>query len=156
MAGNGNVMIGNAAGYNLTSSNLFDIGNVQQSSAANDQNYSLLYGNFAGVAATTTGQFLDVNGHLGSATSSVSVTSCGTGSPTVTGSDNGGVITAGTVATTCTLNFASNWNYNPSCVVTSRTASVAVGYSITTSTLIITNATLNNDVVDYRCFGNPN
>jgi hypothetical protein len=96
-----------------------------------------------------------VNGHLGSATSSVSVTSCGTGSPSVTGSDNGGVITAGTVATTCTLNFASAWTYLPSCVVTSRTASIVVGYSVTTSTLVITNATLGADVIDFRCMGNP-
>jgi hypothetical protein len=150
------VALGDYAGYNSTIPNAFYVGDIHQSSAANDQNYSLLYGNFSGVVATTTGQFLDVNGHLGSATSTVSVTSCGTGSPTVTGSDNGGVITAGTVATTCTLNFASKWNYNPSCVVTSRTASVAVGYSVTTSTLTVTNAALGADVIDYHCYGNPN
>jgi hypothetical protein len=150
------VALGSYAGRNSTIPNAFYVGNVSQSSAANDQNYSLLYGNFSGVAATTTGQFLQVNGHLGSATSTVSVTSCGTGSPTVTGSDNGGVITAGTVATTCTLNFASKWNYAPSCVVTSRTASIAVGYSVTTSTLTVTNAALGADVIDYHCYGNPN
>jgi hypothetical protein len=58
------VALGFAAGFNSTIPNAFYVGNIQQSSAANDQKYSLLYGNFAGVAATTTGQFLTVNGNL--------------------------------------------------------------------------------------------
>jgi hypothetical protein len=58
------VAFGYEAGFNSTIPNAFYVGNVQQSSAANDQNYSLLYGNFSGVVATTTGQFLTVNGNL--------------------------------------------------------------------------------------------
>jgi hypothetical protein len=58
------VALGYEAGFNSTIPNAFYVGNVQQSSAANDQNYSLLYGNFSGVVATTTGQFLTVNGNL--------------------------------------------------------------------------------------------
>lgn len=63
--GIGNVALGSYAGSDSTNaSNSFFVGNVQQSSAANDQNYSLLYGNFAGSAGTTGGQFLQVNGNF--------------------------------------------------------------------------------------------
>lgn len=61
-AGNGGVAIGNFAGSNATGSNLFYLGNIQQTSTGNDNSSSLLYGNFSGVAGTTTGQFLNVNG----------------------------------------------------------------------------------------------
>jgi len=57
------VALGAYAGYNSTIPNAFYVGNRQQSTAANDQNYSLLYGNFAGTAGTTTGQFLQINGN---------------------------------------------------------------------------------------------
>jgi len=68
-SGGSNVALGYyAAGYN-TVSNTFYVNNINQSTTANDKAYSLLYGNFAGTAATTTGQFLDVNGKLGVNTS---------------------------------------------------------------------------------------
>jgi hypothetical protein len=57
------VALGAYAGYNSTIPNAFYVGNIQQSTATNDQNYSLLYGNFAGTAGTTTGQFLQINGN---------------------------------------------------------------------------------------------
>ena len=62
--GSSNVGLGYYAGAYATTSNNFYVGNINQSTAANDQNYSLLYGNFAGVAATTTGQFVNVGGTL--------------------------------------------------------------------------------------------
>jgi hypothetical protein len=65
LQGNGNVMVGDYAGSNYAGSNAFFIGNVSQSSAVNDQAYSLLYGTFAGTPGTTAGQSLTVNGTLG-------------------------------------------------------------------------------------------
>ena len=92
--GNGNVGLGWYAGAYWTGSNAFFVNNIIQSTVANDKNYSLLYGNFAGVQGTTVGQFLTVNGTL-SQTKAVSalalLTSTGTisayaGDSTCTGS----------------------------------------------------------------------
>ena len=62
--GSSNVALGYNAGYNETGSNHFYVNNINQTSLANDKAYSLLYGNFAGTAGTTAGQFLDTNGVL--------------------------------------------------------------------------------------------
>jgi hypothetical protein len=64
-SGANNILLGYAAGkYITTNSNSFYVNNIDQTNTAGDKAYSLLYGNFAGVAATTTGQFLQVNGTL--------------------------------------------------------------------------------------------
>jgi hypothetical protein len=61
----GDVGLGYSAGrYTTSTGNEFFVNNIDQSTYANDKAYSLLYGNFAGSAATTTGQFLTVNGNL--------------------------------------------------------------------------------------------
>ena len=62
--GSSSVALGYTAGKYSTVSNTFYVNNTDQSTLANDKAYSLLYGNFAGVAATTTNQFLNVNGNL--------------------------------------------------------------------------------------------
>ncbi len=62
--GTGNVGIGYNAGRYETGSNKFFIGNVDQSTEANDRAFSLLYGVFAGSAGTTSGQSLTINGAL--------------------------------------------------------------------------------------------
>lgn len=100
-------------------------------------------------------------GNLGFATSSVSVSTCGT-SPSVTGSNNSGIITVGSVAATaCTLNFATStnpWSSVPNCLVTNQSMSVvnAMTYAVTTSTLTISQTGLTGDILNYSCFGNPN
>lgn len=71
ITGNNNVGIGNYAGYaSGTGSNMFFVGNVQQTSQANDAAYSLMYGTFSGYSTDLTGQTLTINAAL-----TVSVTS---------------------------------------------------------------------------------
>src|SRR3990167_2221174 len=72
--GSGNLLIGNFAGAYETSSNTFYVNNIDQSNTANDKAYSLLYGKFAGVSATTTGQPLIINGNVGIGTTAPSST----------------------------------------------------------------------------------
>jgi hypothetical protein len=62
--GSGDVFLGNYAGYNNITTNTFYVNDIQESSAANDQAYSLLYGQFSGVAASTTNQQLTINGNV--------------------------------------------------------------------------------------------
>jgi hypothetical protein len=71
--GSSNVALGYAAGYNETSSNHFYVGNVQQSSLANDQAYSLMYGTFSGTAGSLTGQQLVINGNVGIGTTNPTI-----------------------------------------------------------------------------------
>ncbi|MFA5840782.1 MAG: tail fiber domain-containing protein [Candidatus Paceibacterota bacterium] len=63
--GSSNVALGYAAGSFETGSNAFYVNNIQQTSLSNDQNFSLLYGKFSGVAGSTVGQQLVINGNVG-------------------------------------------------------------------------------------------
>jgi hypothetical protein len=64
-AGSNNVALGYSAGYNYLGSNGFFVNNVQETSVANDEAYSLLYGTFSGTAGSLTGQQLVINGNVG-------------------------------------------------------------------------------------------
>lgn len=72
LTGNGNTAFGNYSGYNETGSNAFYVNNIQQSSLANDQAFSLMYGQFSGTAGSLTNQQLTVNGTLNVNTSTTS------------------------------------------------------------------------------------
>jgi hypothetical protein len=93
-------------------------------------------------------QFL---GNIGS----TSVTSCGTGSPTVSGDNTKGVITVGTVATTCTLNFSHTLSVTPGCVFSPSIG----GLTLPTLTITASSAVINfgvqaigNGKISYWCF----
>jgi hypothetical protein len=89
--------------------------------------------------------------HLGGATPVLS--SCGT-SPTLdaNATDQSGTITVGAGASSCTLIFSQPKLSIPHCNVTSQTGTIAISYTETASALVITNATLGGDLVDYNCF----
>jgi hypothetical protein len=63
--GSTNVALGSNAGRYETGSNSFYLNNIDQTNLAGDKNYSLLYGTFSGVAGSTTGQQLVINGNVG-------------------------------------------------------------------------------------------
>ena len=56
---------------------------------------------------------VDNQGHEWTSGYAPVVSSCGTGSPSVVGDDEGGTITTGTAATSCTLTFSSAYRYTP-------------------------------------------
>lgn len=66
--------------------------------------------------ATSTGAPVagyDSDGHPFTSGPAPTVSSCGTGSPTIVGDDRGGTITTGTAATACTLTFSKAWQKTP-------------------------------------------
>jgi len=62
--GDRNVGVGAYSGNYETGSNSFYVNNIDESNTDNDKAYSLLYGNFSGVAGSLTGQQLTVNGQF--------------------------------------------------------------------------------------------
>lgn len=81
--------------------------------------------------------------------------SCGTGSPTVSGSNIAGLITTGTgTPTSCTVTFAAPGYTNvPYCVVTAQTSAQMTAYVVTNTTITLTTTATNNVKVNYRCDG---
>lgn len=108
--------------------------------------------------STTSTNALYVNGHQGFALSNVTTTSCGT-LPSVSGSDNAGVITVGSgVQTSCTLSFATKWTVAPVCTESDNSVAVTGDISsVTTSSVTFSfSASLGSGLIYYTCMGNPN
>lgn len=89
-------------------------------------------------------------------------TNCGTGSPTVAGTDTAGIITLGTTpASGFQVNFNGTWPAAPSCIVQSALATMVVGkmpiavVTTTTTMTVTTNGTAPSsaDKYQYHCLG---
>jgi hypothetical protein len=81
------------------------------------------------------------------------VTACGAG-PSVSGTDQAGVITTGTgLVTACTLNFSAPMSATPFCIVTSNSTSVNVGItSVNTAAMVLgMSVTLPGGKIYYVC-----
>lgn len=102
----------------------------------------------------TTGQLV-MNGHIQGGGFYPTVSSCGGGSPSISGSDTAGKINVGTSTSTCTVNFGSAWPSAPICVVSNETARIAMRAVPGTTTLVISAAAnfAASTVLNYICFG---
>jgi hypothetical protein len=78
-----------------------------------------------------------------------SISSCGTSPSAATGTDLSGHVTEGTTATGCTITFSTGTTFN-SCTVSLSTGA-AVGVSTLGSTLVVTHASLSNNVLYWTC-----
>ncbi|HEV2225014.1 MAG TPA: hypothetical protein VGR84_18630 [Candidatus Acidoferrales bacterium] len=90
-----------------------------------------------------------------SAPAAPSLASCGTGSPTITGTDGQGTVTTGTSAATCHVNFATAYTNKPNCTVTWQVEADALSYSIAVGGLVVTPASsVSGHLFNYRCSAN--
>lgn len=81
------------------------------------------------------------------------LTSCGTGSPAILGTDVAGLVTMGTAATGCVITFRTAYLATPWCVVTSQSPILSpVNYTAATTALTLT-ASANGLLVNYWCSG---
>lgn len=96
-------------------------------------------------------------GHLTSLQATApTLSSCGTSPSTVTGTDQNGTFTVGTIATACTLTFTTAWVNTPMCFANDRTSVLAVRVTPTTTTAVFDTATaasISSQVIDYWCIG---
>ena len=109
---------------------------------------------FGGVAKLATfGTATSVPLHLASAQTTAPVlTSCGTGSPTIVGSDTAGTITMGTSATGCIATFNVSYTSAPHCTVTWRaTPLLSQSYVVAAATITLTQTSASGNLVDYVC-----
>lgn len=107
-----------------------------------------------GVIGMDTGNNVYFPAHVLSLGKAPAVSSCGGGSPAITGTDFGGVITMGTSATGCTLTFAKAYVATPWCVVTSQTSTATpVAYTPSLTTLTETQVSTSSNLVNYICIG---
>ena len=111
--GNSVILLGPYSGNYNTINNAFYLNNVDQSNTANDKAYSLLYGNFAGSAGTTAGQFLTINAATTTANGNLIVSGnvgIGTSSPSqllTVGNNNQFTVSSAGAATTTNLSVTT-------------------------------------------------
>jgi hypothetical protein len=97
------------------------------------------------------------NSHVVSSGTTPSVSSCGTGSPAVVGTDMAGTITVGGGSVTaCTLNFANPYANPPVCVESdnSTTPTADITSISTTAVTFGFSASLGGGTIWYICIGN--
>lgn len=107
--------------------------------------------------SSSTGQVefgVDSAGHNWTGGVTPTLTSCGGGTPAVTGDDNSGTITLGTgVTAACTLNFVKTWAQTPTCSATSDAAGVSGEVTAISTTAVTFGVTTGNagGKVYYGC-----
>lgn len=80
------------------------------------------------------------------------LTSCGTGSPTIIGTDIAGLVTAGTAATGCVITFKYPYISAPFCTVTWQgTPLLSQSYVITNTAITLTQTSTSGDKINYMC-----
>ena len=81
------------------------------------------------------------------------VTSCGTGTPTIAGTDTAGTIVTGTTITGCVATFAKAYLATPYCIVAGQVLLSPVSYTPATTGI---NFTVNSNgalTINYICSG---
>jgi len=100
----------------------------------------------------------DVHGRFVSNGPAPALSSCGTGTPTIVGSDSAGKVTIGTgTPSACTLTFSKAYTTGVSCSANDDTTiaknPTTVVTTTTTAVITLTAASVNGDVISYRCTG---
>lgn len=85
-------------------------------------------------------------------TTAPALTSCGTGSPTISGTDTAGLVTMGTSATGCVITFNVAYTGIPYCVVSwIATPLASQSYVTAAATITLTQTSTSSNVVQYVC-----
>lgn len=106
--------------------------------------------------ATTTGKMIageDNDGHKFTGGPAPALTSCGTGSPTITGDDQTGTVTTGTAATSCTMTFSKAYRATPVCNFNDDSSTIPGDISSisTTNVVFALGAGLSGGHLYYSC-----
>lgn len=84
--------------------------------------------------------------------SAPALTSCGGGSPAITGSDLAGEVTMGTTATGCVITFNAAYSSAPYCTVTWQATPLASqSYTVSTTAITTTQTSTSGNKLNYVC-----
>lgn len=91
------------------------------------------------------------SGHSGTP----AISSCGTGTPTIVGTDNAFTVTQGTTTTGCVLTFAVPFTVAPTCVAVNQTApgTSTPAYTISTTAITLVTASTSGEIWNVMCTG---
>jgi hypothetical protein len=107
------------------------------------------------VATANVWKVVAATGHVISIAGGTPVlSSCGTGSPTVTGTDHSGYFTTGGTATACTLTFATTYTNRPACIVEAEGTATEPTFTVSATAITIT-VDIASTTYDYWCQGAP-
>lgn len=96
----------------------------------------------------------NLNAHVNTGSTAPALTSCGGGSPAITGSDTAGIVTLGTTATGCVITFASAYTGTPYCVVSWIATPLASQSYVTSNVAItLTQTSTSSNKIQYVCVG---
>jgi hypothetical protein len=98
---------------------------------------------------------ISTNGHINAEGTAPSLTFCGTGSPSIVGSDIAMIVTVGSSTGTCNVIFKVPYTNPPSCAISDRAANVtnALTYSVFTSSISLVKTAMGGDIIDIHCTG---
>lgn len=104
--------------------------------------------------------YVKISGHLNGANFSFNppaLSSCGGGSPSISGSDLAGVVVAGTATSACTITFDVPFQNAPACIVGDESSTLLLKGTASNTALVITAITpISGDTISYICIGNDN
>lgn len=143
------------SGASIVSQSL-KFGYYDAASAGQNLTISALAG-YAKVNGSTGVNGVSVNAHYLNTSSAPSLTSCGSGSPSVaTGSSNSsGQFTTGTAGTACTITFANAYPTHAFCTISNASASAGTPYvSAQSKSAFTVTSTVANKTYSYTCGGN--
>lgn len=102
----------------------------------------------------STGAAIMGTAHLSSAGLAPALSACGTGSPTITGTDMYGTVVTGTTATGCVITFAKAFVGAPTCVLSPASGVLAsFSYTISTTAITVTQTSSSGNTITYMCNG---
>lgn len=135
----------------LTSTGILNVSGTTDASSATTGIVTVTGG--LGVAKSAwIGTYVNVGTKIRAAGTAPALTSCGTGSPTISGSDLAGEVVLGTAATGCIITFNVAYAATPYCTVTWQTTpGIVQTYTVSTTAITLAQTSASGDKVNYTC-----
>lgn len=135
----------------VNSTGVFNVAGTTDASSATT-GIATITGGLGVAKSAWIGTYVNVGTKIRAAGTVPALTSCGTGSPTISGSDLAGEVVLGTAATGCIITFNVAYAATPYCTVTWQTTPGLVQtYTVSTTAITLAQTSASGDKVNYTC-----